>query len=152
MFTKSCSKGLAATSFASLYLRTQPLLTFIKRSKCNLIVFRFFQNHLGKQNARPVSFFINFCYDQSYCAKRSTLFHSHSRVQAESNLTQTNNFTVKSVEDVLHSFDSLIACRSNRCLQNICNSTCWQLNYTAVTLSRLFKKTNWTQHHTPGNW
>jgi len=93
---------------------------------------------LGKQNARPVSFFINFCSNQSYCAKRSTLFHSHSRVQAESIfLTQTNNFTVKSVEDVFHSFDSLIACRCNCCLKNICNSTCRQLNHTAVTLSRL---------------
>jgi len=55
------------------------------------------------------------------------------------NLTQTNNFTVKSVKGVLYSFDSLIACRCNCCLKNICNSTCWQLNYTTVTLSRLFK-------------
>jgi len=67
-------------------------------------------------------------------------------------LTQTNNFTVKSVKDMFHSFDSLIACRCNCCLQNICNGTCRQLNYTAVTLSRLFKKTNWTQRDTPGNW
>ena len=56
------------------------------------------------------------------------------------NLTQTNNFTVKSVKGVFHSFHSLIAFRFNCCLQNICNSTCWQLNRTAVTLSRLFKK------------
>jgi len=63
-----------------------------------------------------------------------------------------NNFTVKSVEDVFHSFDALIACRCNCCLQNICNSTSWQRNYTAVTLSRLFKKSNWTQCHTPGSW
>jgi len=27
-----------------------------------------------------------------------------------------NNFTIKSVEDVLHSFDSLTACRCNCCL------------------------------------
>jgi len=56
------------------------------------------------------------------------------------NLTQTNNFTVKSVEGMFHSFDSLIACRCNRFLQIISNSTCWQLTHTAVTLSRLFKK------------
>jgi len=55
------------------------------------------------------------------------------------NLTQTNNFTVKSVKGMF-CFDSLIACRCNCGLQNICNSTCWQLYYTAVTLSRLFKK------------
>jgi len=42
VFIKSYSKGLAATSFASLYLRTNPLLTFIKRSKGNFILFRFF--------------------------------------------------------------------------------------------------------------
>jgi len=64
-------------------------------------------------------------------------------------LTQTNNFTIKSVEDVFHSFDSSIACQCNCCLQNICNSTCWQLNCTAVST---FQKTNWTQCHTPGNW
>jgi len=54
------------------------------------------------------------------------------------NLTQTNNFTVKSVKGMF-CFDSLIACRCNCCLKNICNSTCWELNYTSVTLSRLFK-------------
>jgi len=57
------------------------------------------------------------------------------------NLTQTNNFTVKSVKGVFHSFDWLIAFRFNCYLQNICNSACWQLNRTAVMLSRLFKKT-----------
>ena len=41
VFTKSFSKGLAATSFASLYLRTHPLLTFIKRSKFKYIFFVF---------------------------------------------------------------------------------------------------------------
>ena len=56
------------------------------------------------------------------------------------NLTQTNNFTVKSVKGVFYSIDSLIACRCNCCFQTICNSTCWQLNCTAVTLTRLFKK------------
>jgi len=56
------------------------------------------------------------------------------------NLTQTNNFTVKSVKSVFYSFDSSIVCRCNFCFKSICNSTCWQLNYTAVTLSRLFKK------------
>jgi len=56
------------------------------------------------------------------------------------NLTQTNTFTIKSVKGVFYSFDSLIACRCNYCFQTIYNSTCWQLNYTAVTLSRLFKK------------
>ena len=63
-------------------------------------------------------------------------------------LTQTNSFTLKYVEEVFHRFDSFIACRCNYCLQNICNSTCWQLNYTAVTLSRLFKKNkpNTTSH------
>jgi len=53
-------------------------------------------------------------------------------------LTQTNNFTAKSVKG-LFCFDSLIACRCNCCLKNICNSNYWQLNYTAVTLSPLFK-------------
>jgi len=48
------------------------------------------------------------------------------------NLTQTNNFTVKSGEGVFHGFDSLIACRCNCCLQTICNSTYWQPNCTAV--------------------
>jgi len=57
------------------------------------------------------------------------------------NLTQTNNFTIKSVEGVFHSFDSLIAYRCNCFLQNICNSACWQLNYTALTLSELLKIT-----------
>jgi len=67
------------------------------------------------------------------------------------NLTQTNNFTVKPVEGVFHSFDSLIACRCNCFLQNICNSACWQLNYTSLTLSRLFKN-NWTKRHRFGDW
>jgi len=44
------------------------------------------------------------------------------------NLTQTNNFTVKSVECVFHSFDSLIACQCNCYLRKICNSACWQRN------------------------
>jgi len=48
------------------------------------------------------------------------------------NLTQTNNFTVKSVEGGFHNFDSLIAYRCNGFLQSICNSACWQLNYTAL--------------------
>jgi len=56
------------------------------------------------------------------------------------NLTQINTFTEKSVKGVFYSFDSLTACRCNYCFQTIYNSTCWQLNYTAVTLSRLFKK------------
>jgi len=56
------------------------------------------------------------------------------------NLTQTNNLTVKSVKSVFYNFDSLIVCRCNCCFQTICNSTCWQLDYTAVTLPRLFKK------------
>jgi len=67
------------------------------------------------------------------------------------NLTQTNNFTVKSVEGVFHSFDSLTACRCNCYRQNIWNSACWQLNSTAVTLSQLFK-TNRTQRHRFGDW
>jgi len=46
--------------------------------------------------------------------------------------------TVKSIKGMF-CFDSLIACRCNCCLKNICNSSCWQLNYTTVTLSRLFK-------------
>jgi len=62
------------------------------------------------------------------------------------NLTQTNNFTVISVEGVFHSFDSLIACRCNDYLQNICNSACWQLNSIALILSRLFKN-NWMHRH-----
>ena len=66
------------------------------------------------------------------------------------NLTQTNNFTVKSVEGVFHSFDSLIACRCNDYLQNIRNSTCWQLKSTALILSRLFKN-NWTRRHRSGD-
>ena len=66
------------------------------------------------------------------------------------NLTQTNNFTVKSVYNVFHSFDSLIACRCNDYLQNIRNSTCWQLNSTALTVSRLFKN-NWTHRHRFGD-
>ena len=48
------------------------------------------------------------------------------------------NFTVKSVKGMF-CFDSIIACRYNCWLKNICNSTCWQLNFTAVMLSRLFK-------------
>jgi len=36
--TKIHSKGLAASSFASLCLRTHPLLTLIMRSKCNFVV------------------------------------------------------------------------------------------------------------------
>jgi len=67
------------------------------------------------------------------------------------NLTQTNNFTVKSVEGIFLSFDSLTACRSNCFLQNISNSACWQLNFTALTLSRLFKN-NWTKRHRFGDW
>ena len=66
------------------------------------------------------------------------------------NLTQTNNFTVKSVEGIFHSLDSLTACRCNCFLQNIFNSACWQLNYTALTLSRLFKN-NWTKCHRFGD-
>jgi len=66
------------------------------------------------------------------------------------NLTQTNNFTVKSVVGIFHSFGSLNACRCNCYLQNICNSACWQLNYTALTLSRLFKN-NWTHRHRFGD-
>ena len=67
--------------------------------------------------------------------------------QSRINLTQTNNFTVKSVKGMF-CFDLLIACRCNCCLKNICNSTCWQLNHTAVTLSRLLKKNklNATSH------
>jgi len=62
-------------------------------------------------------------------------------------LTQTNDFTAKSVKDVFHSFDSLIACRCNCCLQNICNSTCWQLNYTVDAASTFQKnKLNATSH------
>jgi len=49
------------------------------------------------------------------------------------NLTQTDNFTVKSVKSMFYSFDSLIVCRCNCCFQTICDSTCWQLNYTAAT-------------------
>jgi len=67
------------------------------------------------------------------------------------NLTQADNFTVKSVKSVFYSFDSLIVCRWNCCFQTIYNSTCWQLNLTAVMLSRLFK-TKWTQRHRSGNW
>jgi len=66
------------------------------------------------------------------------------------NLTQTNNFTVKSVEGVFHSFDSLIACRCNDYLRNIRNSSCWQLNSTALTLYRLFKN-YWTHRHRFGD-
>jgi len=66
------------------------------------------------------------------------------------NLTQKNNFTVKSVEGVFHSFDSLIACRCKDYLQNIRNSTCSQLNSTALILSRLFKN-NWTHRHRFGD-
>jgi len=39
---KSHAEGLAVNSFASLRLRTHPLLTFIMSSKCNLILFFFF--------------------------------------------------------------------------------------------------------------
>ena len=56
------------------------------------------------------------------------------------NLTQMNNFTVKSVEGVFYRFDSLIACGCNCSFQTIYNNTCWQLHSTTVTLSRLFKK------------
>jgi len=66
------------------------------------------------------------------------------------NLTQTNKSTVKSIEGVLHSFYSLIACRCNDYLQNIRNSACWQLNSIALTLSRLFKN-NWTHRHRFGD-
>jgi len=66
------------------------------------------------------------------------------------NLTQTNNFTVNSFKGVFHSFGSLIACRCNDYLQNIRNSTCWQLNSTALTVSRLFKN-NWTHRHRFGD-
>jgi len=66
------------------------------------------------------------------------------------NSTQTNNFTVKSVKGVFHSFDSLIACWCNDYLQNIRNSICWQLNFTALTLYRLFKN-NWTHRHRFGD-
>ena len=54
------------------------------------------------------------------------------------NLSQENNFTVKSVKGVF-CCDSLIACRCNCCLINTCNSTFWQHNYTTVTLSWLKK-------------
>jgi len=47
-------------------------------------------------------------------------------------------------------FDSLIACRCNCCLKSICNSACWQLNYTSLTLSRLFK--NNKVNKTSQNW
>ena len=66
------------------------------------------------------------------------------------NLKQTNNFTVKSVERVFHSFDSLIACRCNDYLQDIRNSACWQLNSTSLILSRLFQN-NWTHRHRIGD-
>jgi len=65
------------------------------------------------------------------------------------NLTQTNNFTGQSVEGMF-CFNSLIACRCNCGLKNICNSTCWQLNYTAVTLSRLVK--NYKLNETSQSW
>ena len=66
------------------------------------------------------------------------------------NLRQTNDFTVKSVKGVFHRFDSLIACPCNDYLQNIRNSTCWQLNSTALTMSRLLKN-NWTHRHRFGD-
>jgi len=66
------------------------------------------------------------------------------------NLTQTNNFTVNSVECMFYSFDSLIASRCNCYFQTICNSACRQMNFTALTLSRLFKN-NWTQRHRFGD-
>jgi len=78
------------------------------------------------------------------------MFYSHSH-PSRFNLTQTNNFTVKSVEGIFLSFDSLTACRCNCFLQNISNSACWQLNFTALTLSRLFKN-NWTKRHRFGDW
>jgi len=92
MFTKKHSEHLAVSSFASLCLRIHPLLTFIIRSKWRLILFCFFKNLLGEQNARQLKdalvttgmFSINFCSNQSKCAKRSKMFHSHSHAQADS--------------------------------------------------------------------
>jgi len=62
------------------------------------------------------------------------------------------NFTVKSVEDVFHSFDSLNAFPCYCCLENICNSTCWQINYHAVTLSRPKKTTKSKLNATSQFW
>jgi len=41
VFTKSHYKSFTVTSFASLYLRTHTVLTFIMLVKCNLLRFRF---------------------------------------------------------------------------------------------------------------
>jgi len=49
-FAKSHAEGLAVTSFASICLRTQPLLSCARSD--TLFFFVFFLNHLGKQNAR----------------------------------------------------------------------------------------------------
>jgi len=83
-------------------------------------------------------FFINFCSNQ--ICKTFNVVPLSLTCPSRINLTQTNKFTVKSVKGVFHSFYSLIAFRFNCCLQNFCNSTCWQLNCSAVTLTRLFKK------------
>jgi len=52
MFTKTHVEGLAVTSFTSLSLRTHPRLTFCMRSRWHLYLLCFFENNLGKQNAR----------------------------------------------------------------------------------------------------
>jgi len=119
------------------------------RSKCNLILFRFFfWNHLGKQNARQLKRCVSYgrqvfhelLFQPMQMCKTFNVVPLPLTCPSRINLKQTNNFTVKSVKGVFHTFDSLIACRCNCCFQTICNSICWQLNCTAVTLSRLFKK------------
>jgi len=150
VFTKSHSEGLAVTSFGSLCLRTHPHLTFIMLSKCNMFFLRFFLKSFWQAKRTTVKK----CVSYGRYVLHELLFQPIRMWKTfdvipltcptRINLTQTNNFTVKSVKGVFYSFDSLIACRCNCCFQTICKSACWQLKCTALTLSQLFKN-NWTQ-------
>jgi len=54
MSAKTHAEGLAVNSFASLRLRTHPLLTFIMSSKCNLILFLFSLKSFGQAKRTTV--------------------------------------------------------------------------------------------------
>ena len=116
-------------------------------SKCNVIHFRCFSKIICVSKTHDRKVFHQLLLQPIQLCKTFNVVPLSLTCPSRIILTQTNNFTVKSVEGMFHSFDSLIACRCSCFLQNICNSTYWQLNHTAVTLSRLFKKKWQTQRN-----
>jgi len=101
MFAKSHAEDLAVTSFAPICLCTHPLLPctrsdtlfFFAVSKIIWVS----KTHDGYKDALVTigKFSINFCSNQSKCAKRSTMFLLSLTCPRRINLTQTNNFTVR---------------------------------------------------------